>query len=473
MIARRAALVACAGVLALPLVADGAAVSADPDPATSLSTPRRDPYYPRVGSPVVDALHYDLDLTWRRAQRRLVGHETLTFRAAQSADTFALDLGASMTVTAVEVDGVAVDFRRPDHDLIVEQPVVADATRTVTIDYDGPPQPVKAPSVRSDVETVGFHTTRTGRVWAMQEPYGAFTWYAVDDQPADKATYDISITAPAGWKGVSGGVLTGTETGGDGRVTTHWHLGSPTASYLTTIAIGPYRHRTVPGTDTVPRIDIWALAGDIGRLTRTYAKAGEALAWLERRLGPYPFDSLGILTVTGSTSAMETQTMVTIGDTPYATSPDVILHEFSHQWYGDLMTPSVWSDVWMNEGMATYLQAVWSSTQPGGTSMKRTLRDWASYDGQLRAESGAPAAFYRRHFGSSNVYYCAALMWARLRERLGSPLFWRLVREWPRSQSYGNGDYASITAWWSEQSGQDLSAFFRRWLLSTRSPTGS
>ncbi len=79
------------------------------------------------------------------------------------------------------------------------------------------------------------------------------------------------------------------------------------------------------------------------------------MAWLEHLLGPYPFDTFGTMIV-DSESGMETQTMVTLGDTPYTVSPEVIVHELAHQWYGDQVTPNDWRDVWMNEGMAMYLQ---------------------------------------------------------------------------------------------------------------------
>ena len=98
---------------------------------------------------------------------------------------------------------------------------------------------------------------------------------------------------------------------------------------------------------------------------------GRLLDWLEERLGPYPFSSFGILVV-DSLSGMETQTMVTLGNNDYILSPPVILHEMAHQWYGDQVTPRDWRDLWMSEGMATYLQATWESEHgrpfdgPGG-----------------------------------------------------------------------------------------------------------
>src|SRR5688500_7862662 len=69
----------------------------DPALEAALSKPVEDPVYPRVGDPGVDALHYDLDLTWTPDSSTLEGVETLVFRATTDADRFQLDLGEPLT----------------------------------------------------------------------------------------------------------------------------------------------------------------------------------------------------------------------------------------------------------------------------------------------------------------------------------------------------------------------------------------
>ncbi len=158
------------------------------------------------------------------------------------------------------------------------------------------------------------------------------------------------------------------------------------------------------------------------------------MRWLENRLGRYPFDRAGIV-VTPSGSAMETQTMVTFGaqQLPYG-NRDVrrtVVHEMAHQWYGDTVTPKDWRDLWMNEGMATYQDTRWAVDQ-GWTTWRHWQRQWKRDDQLWRDIYGAPGDYHRREFGSINVYYCTALMWDRLRHRLGTATFNRLVRAWPQ-----------------------------------------
>jgi len=295
----------------------------------------------------------------------------------------------------------------------------------------------------------------------MQEPFGAYTWYAVNDQPSDKALYDFSITTGSGMTGIANGTLESVRRQG-ASTTTRWHLDEPAASYLTTVAIGHYRSFKDRSASGVP-VTYWVPASN-PRLRRGLKVAADQLGWLEKRLGPYPFSSLGIVLV-DSRSGMETQTMITLGTTDYTTSPEVIVHEMVHQWYGDEVTPSSWSGLWMSEGMAMYLQGLWQAER-GKVPLKESLQRWRLSEPALEQDFGRPAHYDPATFGESNAYYGPALMWHALRHRLGDRRFWSLVRAWPRSHEDGNASYDDITSWWSQHSGEDLRPFFDSWLLT-------
>jgi aminopeptidase N len=438
------------------------------DVADGVSTPVEDRVYPEVGDPGIDALHYDLDLDWTPTSRTLDAVETLEFRATADAEEFRLDLGGPLEVAAVRLDDTKVSYDHRGKDLVVQGPVSEDERYTVEIRYSGTPRPVPAPTNRSDFSTTGWTITDDGGVWTMQEPYGAYSWYAVNDQPSDKALYSFTISVPTPWVGVANGELESrTQRGGD--TVTEWELDEPASSYLVTIAIGDFTMTEDESSSGLP-ITYWT-SPDRPELVKRMRAAPAALDWLEQRLGPFPFDSLGFLVV-DSLSGMETQTMITLGDTTYATGPEVLVHEAAHQWYGDEVTPTDWRDVWMNEGMATYLQGVWTAEQRG-EPLESLMSYWASIEPRLRAESGPPADFDPDAFGAGNVYYGPALMWDELRKRVGDDEFWRLVRAWPSVHAYGNAGYDEITSWWSEQTGEDLSGFFDDWLLGATTPDRS
>jgi len=427
--------------------------------------PREDPIYPDVGDPGVDALHYQLDLAWTPGTKTLDAVETLVFRATSDAEEFQLDFGASLTVSSLEVDGEKADFDEDGKDLVVQAPVTADERYTVEIAYSGSPKPVAAPTTRSDFQTVGWTVTDEGEAWTMQEPFGAYSWYAVNDHPSDKALYDFTISAPSPMVGVANGEMTSREVV-DGNTVTGWHLDEPASSYLVTAAVGRFKMTRDRSDSGVP-ITYWTPKGDPAA-ARSVRSAGDELDWVEEKLGPYPFSTLGVVVV-DSNSGMETQTMITLGNTAYSLSPEVMVHEMVHQWYGNQVTPDNWKDLWMNEGMTMYLQAIWES-ENYNVALKDILGDWDGFAQQIRDEAGPPADFDPVAFAEGNAYYLPALMWDQLRSELGDETFWELVRAWPQEHDNQNASYDEITAWWSEKSGEDLRPFFDAWLLNDTQP---
>ena len=451
--------------------ADPAAGDTDPDDpayAPARSKPLEDSLYPNVGDPGVDALHYHLDIAWDRDEQVLTGTTTLAFRSTVTADEFRLDLGDPLVVEKATLDGEEVDTQHNGKDLVVQAPVVKDGTYVLVVAYSGTPEPAQAPTTRSDFSTTGWTVTDDGEVWTMQEPYGAYTWYPVNDQPSDKAFYDFTITAPRGWVGVANGQLQSRETV-RGRTVTEWSLDAPTASYLTTAAIGDLVMTEDESDSGVP-ITYWTPADDPASLDAVRFTP-QALAWNEKKLGKYPFDSLGILVV-DSESGMETQTMITLGDTDYTTSPEVLVHEITHQWYGDLVTPTDWKDVWMNEGMTMYLQGQFEADR-GGRSIDDVMDTWAAAEPGMRAESGPPGNYDPTTFGQGNIYYGPALMWDELRKKVGNETFWAMVRAWPSVRKHGNATREEYLSWIEKETGEELTAFFDAWLMGETTPPRS
>ncbi len=437
----------------------------EPDLDLALSTPVEDSVYPAVGDPRVDALHYDLDLAWDPGSKRLTGSALITFRAARTAPRFQLDLGAGLTVGEVSLDGHVIGFGRRGKDLVLRAPVEKDRRYELALDYVGTPRPARAPTTRRDFSTTGFTITGTGEVWTMQEPFGAYTWYPVNDQPSDKALYDITVRAPAPWTGVSNGHLTELTTDEDGT-TTSWQLTEPASSYLVTLAIGDYAHSSNT-TDDGLRVDYWTPRG----LTRGLDQLQEAAAsidWIETKLGDLPFDTIGLV-VTDSMSAMETQTMVTLGNNDYVLSPQVVAHELVHQWYGDQVSPSDWRDVWLNEGMTMLMQWLYED-EHDIVPLRERLRSGRATDQQLRDEYGPPGAYDPRQFGGSNIYVSPGLMWNELREELGDDEFFRIARSWLAANDGASVSREQLYDHWERETGRELSAFFDAWIMGRTTP---
>lgn len=173
---------------------------------------------------------------------------------------------------------------------------------------------------------------------------------------------------------------------------------------------------------------------------------------------------------------METQQMITLGhqveregeNLADAVEPDV-LHEYSHQWFGDAVTPSQWRDLWLSEGFATYTQVLYESEKSGVSLTK--WETWAiTQDGKLRSKLGPPGSPSGEHFAESNVYLCPALMLRQLHKRLGDDAFFALARDWAQLNRGTTQDRATFTAFVNQHTGQDFTSLINSWLDSPTTP---
>lgn len=163
------------------------------------SDPVDDPYYPHNGEPYLDTLRYDLTLDWEPSDRNLTGTAKVTFRVTEPRETVQLDFGKPLEVSAARLDDKQIETKENGEDLVLQTgSLEPDTQHVVTIEYEGTPEPVETSTSRSDMPSVGFTVEPDGSAWTMQEPWGAFTWYPVNDHPSDKAYYSATVTAHDG-----------------------------------------------------------------------------------------------------------------------------------------------------------------------------------------------------------------------------------------------------------------------------------
>jgi len=459
------ALAGCTSSSASPLFRPSPGVSpVSPSGAPGESAPVADPIYPDYGNPAVDVLHYGLDLSWDT--KTFTGQATISLRAVKAVTAIALDFSPAYTVDGATLDGKPVTATIRNSDLTVPATLAADAKAMLVVKYHGVPAPVPMPSHRSDVEPLGLTVTAGGLLWTMQEPYGASTWYPANDQPSDKALYDIAITVPPGWAGVASGTPDG-QSGNTFRYTST----DPVAAYLTTLAVGQFTKETATGPHGIP-LTYWYRKGVDDKIMAVVRRSPSYLQWLESRFGPYPFPSAGVVMVP-SASGMETQQMVTLGEQIAIDRSDTVdallLHEYAHQWFGDAVTPATWTDLWLNEGFADYAQWLYTNEQQQ-VSQADWERRFRPRDQSARGRYGPPGRPSADSFGESNVYVGPALMLEQIRKRIGNGPFFALARDWVQQHRGTTQSRRSFIAYVNAHTGQDLTALINLWLDSTTTP---
>ena len=434
-----------------------------------------DRLYPDLGNPGYDVQSYNLSFTYPGTNSKPLQAVT-TINASTTTDLARLNLDfAHGKVESVQVNGEPATFTSAGDDLVVTpaKPLPRGTWTRITVRHTSDP-------VAAKDQDGGWVRTEDGLAMANQAD-AAHLVFPCNDHPSDKALFTIRITAPNDYTAVANGLPTGVERGPKSTTWTY-RTRHPMATELTQVSIGrsTVLHRTgphhLPVRDVVPTKDVKALEPWL-------AKTPDQIAWMESKVGHYPFETYGLLMAEASTGfELETQTLslfeseLFTGHTyPKWYVESIMVHELSHQWFGDSVSPQTWSDLWLNEGHATWYEALYAEEvghKPMETRMKAA---YAASDG-WRAAGGPPAAPKAPDPGQKisifrpNVYDGAALALYALRQEIGRPAFEHLERSWVNLHRDGTATTADFERLASRISGRDLSGFFEGWLYGKKTP---
>jgi aminopeptidase N len=481
-IGRRIDVVLAGGVVALVgmagVVTPAHAAGAAPSPG---SAGLGDRLYPLLGNGGYDVQDYDLRVLHPRKdpKQTVTGTVTVTAVATQNLSRFDLDFGGE-SVGSVTVDGKAAGFTRDGDELVVTPThALRKSTRfQVTVsDFTATPIPANADT------PAGFVTTADGTIMAGQ-PDQSHQFFPSNDHPSDMATYTIALTAPTGWTAVANGRHVRDRTR-DGYVTSVYRESKPMASELLQTAVGDFVVHERPAASGVPIRDVVPrrLAGDL--LPKADVERSQ-MSWMIGKVGRYPFENYGSLVIDSQLGfALETQSL-SLYDTSLFSRPEyirdpVMVHELAHMWFGDSVAPASWSDVWQNEGHATWYEleyaeetGVFGQYKQGFANREAYFKDVYARNDDFRRRFGPPAHPLKAEViwdvFNPNVYDGGALVLYALRQKIGGPAFQRLERAWVsvnRGRSPSTRDFIALA---SRISGQDLRGFLNEWLYGATTP---
>ncbi len=420
-----------------------------------------DNLYPQLGNGGYDVRHYTIDLAFIPAENQIEGKTSIDAVATQDLSSFNLDL-LGLTVEQVNVDDIAASFKRNDHELIIspEQPILSGDGFTVEVHYAGVPEPIDDPAV--PFVRLGWQQWAPGYYAAVSEPSGSMNWFPNNNHPSDKATFTFRLTVPQPYTALANGALTETIANADETRTFIWQMRQPMATHLALAAVGefieirdetaavPIRNYFPPDTNP-DHISVFDVTQAI-------------MSWLTNLIGPYPFDEYGVVVVPGFASALETQSISIFGASP--ADELVIVHELLHQWFGNSVTLSQWSDTWLHEGFAAYFMALWVEKKFGAGAYKGIIGQNFAADKSMRAPGNPDIS---KLFDRS-VYFRGALVLHALRNEVGDDTFFAILRQFYSDNAFGFVTTADFIAVAEALSQRDLGELFDAWLYGDTMP---
>lgn len=431
-----------------------------------------DSYYPGFGNGGYDTQHYTLDIHVLDVETsELEATTTIDAVATQDLTRFNLDF-AGFEITNLTVNNEAAEFERNGQELTVipAQPLVNGKAFTIFVEYEGIPDPME--SVALPVPT-GWIAYGKG-IFVLSEPDGSASFYPVNDHPLDKATYTIVVTVPEPYEVAVNGLIENEVDNGD-TTTYTFGLNDPMASYLATININDFNTEIMKSDGGIPIRNYYA-ASLPGNINGPFARQGEMLDYFSELFGPYPFEVYGSLVMDVEFgAALENQTLSIFGVD--MVDPDdidgseaVVAHELAHQWFGDSVSVADWSDIWLNEGFATYGEALWVEYDYG----REGLEEWVAgiynevkTNPEFYPPPGNPAP---NDLFNGGVYLRGGLTVHALRAAVGDEAFFEILRTYHDRYKYGNATTEDLIAVAEEISGQHLDELFDAWLYDEQLP---
>jgi aminopeptidase N len=361
----------------------------------------------------------------------------------------------------------------------------ADDTLTIMLDRTFNPGEIAEIFIsysHKNVEDGAFYVSG-GFVFTDNEPEGARKWFPCYDSPSDKATTLIQAKVPSNVLMASNGSLSDSTTIADTTWYT-WSSRDPVATYLTVITAKANYNLDViywdrPSTPGEP-MPIRFYYND-GENPNGMKQLVPLMAdYFSENYGEHPFEKDGFATLNEEFTwgGMENQTLTSLCAGCWYES--LICHEFAHQWFGDMISPGTWADIWLNEGFATWSEAFWYENFGGYSAYKNDINNNASY--YLSANPGW--AVYMPEWAVETpdnntlfnyaVTYCkSACILHLLRYSLGDDLFFQAVYDYATDTAefkYKNAITDDFQAKFEESTGADLDWFFESWVKQPNHP---
>jgi aminopeptidase N len=447
-------------------------------------------------------LKYQLTLDWRKIfqtkSQRFSGVNIITLDIIDSTQNITLDAGL-LKIDSISINGTALSVisqPTPDEKLVVPLPaslqtagnqvilhIVYHKDTLVNKGIYFYPKGFYVGILHNDSVFVDQDLAYT-----MSEPIDAHYWMPCNDQPYNKSQSEISIIVPNGIEAASNGTLQSKEAYSPSSTIWNWKSDEPIATYLMVADASTFVHwsethqrSSAPG-DTV-HLDYYAWPSDYYQdsikdgswYNATYflsRNTSQIMSWFEAKYGGFPFVKYGQVPVQPfNEGGMEHQTLTTINRSWMRGYDQGIAHEMSHQWFGDKTTCETFKDIWLNEGFATFSEAIWGESWGGNDWYMNIIRSKADgyFNGDNTNSIYDPPA--DNVFNYATTYCKGGCVLHMLRRMIhDDTLFFRALRDYSNAYSWTTANTAQFRDFIGQRLGLDLFEFIDQWIFGALHP---
>ena len=431
----------------------------------------------------VDIEQFDLDVTPDFKNRRVAGTATFTFRPILKPlgqlrlDAHDLEIS---NVTAARTEIAA--WQNTDRALIVTfaEPIAAGGQAKLTVTYEA--EPKKGLYFRTP--EMGYDPGDT-HIWTQGESIEARHWFPCFDAPNEFFTSTVTCRVPEAMVVLSNGSkVSDSVDAGSGLRVVKWSQDKPHVNYLITLVAGHFKRIEEKHGDL--SMSFWTAPSDFANAANSFRYTKECMEYFEEEIGvPYPWAKYDQITVQDfhwggmentSQTTLNASTLFSSETENIRSSQGLMAHELAHQWFGDLVTCKDWSQLWLNEGFATYYTHLFAGHKDGIDEMRYGLyRDRKSLTGRggdttamVNRKYNSPEEMFRKYGFMS--YSKGSWVLHMLRSQLGPELFRKSVKTYLERHKHGNVVTEDLRSIIEEISGQSFDRFFDQYVFHAHHP---
>jgi len=445
-----------------------------------IAVPRLRADEPYARSRDYDLQHSKIALRFDLEQKKVLGEVTHSLSILHDGTAKIVFDSAGLTIQKVTVNKAPSKFETTAEKLII--PLAAEAKSgdkfEVTIRYEG--KPTKGMYfILPDKD----YPNRPSQIWTQGESEDTHYYLPTYDYPNDRLTTETILTVPSSWITVSNGKLISVTDAGKGLKTWYWKESLPSSTYLITVVAGEFDEikdtwRGIPVTYYAPK-------GRGDRLAINYGRTPSMMDLFSKKFGvDYPWEKYAQAMVDDFVAGGMENSSATTNTSSSLVHPklapeyltgedDLISHELGHQWFGDLVTCKDWGDVWLNEGFATFLEAVWSEAHFGKDQADyerwNKTREWLE-SGNLWSKPLVRHDFDDSSEFDGNAYEKGGWVLYMLRHQLGEDAFYRGIKHYLEVNRGKNVVTADLAKAIEEATHTNVDQFFSQWVYGAGAP---